>query len=228
MKRVVCYFAFVVLLVVTVSCGEDNKGPDTPEVKIPKVNAVDLGLSVKWADANVGASSASEYGYYYAWGETVVKQSYSWLNYKWAGGSSSSLTKYCMSETYGQKDNLFLLEMADDVASLSFGGKWRMPTIEEWKEIKEKCAWEKKIEDGEFKGYTVSNQETGACIFLPAAGGWENDASHRVGTTGFYWASDLYETKSCYANVFFFNNGGLATSYGNRSFGLPVRAVLAE
>ena len=37
---------------------------------------VDLGLSVKWAMCNVGASSPEEYGDYYAWGETKTKSSY--------------------------------------------------------------------------------------------------------------------------------------------------------
>ncbi|WP_290091377.1 PEGA domain-containing protein, partial [uncultured Muribaculum sp.] len=34
---------------------------------------VDLGLSVKWAACNVGASSPEDYGNYYAWGETATK-----------------------------------------------------------------------------------------------------------------------------------------------------------
>lgn len=33
--------------------------------------AVDLGLSVKWASVNLGATSPEEYGDYYAWGATV-------------------------------------------------------------------------------------------------------------------------------------------------------------
>ena len=37
---------------------------------------VDLGLSVKWATCNVGASSPEEYGNYFAWGETEPKDIY--------------------------------------------------------------------------------------------------------------------------------------------------------
>jgi len=33
--------------------------------------AVDLGLSVKWANMNVGATTASDYGTYFAWGEVT-------------------------------------------------------------------------------------------------------------------------------------------------------------
>ena len=48
-----------------------------------KPKAVDLGLSVKWADRNLGATSPEGYGDYYAWGETTTKSRYSWNNYKW-------------------------------------------------------------------------------------------------------------------------------------------------
>lgn len=41
---------------------------------------VDLGLSVKWATCNVGASSPTGYGDYYAWGETTAKSDYSESN----------------------------------------------------------------------------------------------------------------------------------------------------
>ena len=36
--------------------------------------AVDLGLSVKWATMNVGANAPEEYGDYFAWGETEPKE----------------------------------------------------------------------------------------------------------------------------------------------------------
>ena len=42
------------------------------------VKAVDLGLSVKWATCNVGASSASEYGNYYTWDKACAGWSGSW------------------------------------------------------------------------------------------------------------------------------------------------------
>ena len=39
---------------------------------------VDLGLSVKWATCNIGATKPEEYGDYYAWGELNPKNDYSW------------------------------------------------------------------------------------------------------------------------------------------------------
>ena len=53
--------------------------------------AVDLGLSVKWASYNVGASTPEENGDYFAWGEIEPKSEYSWSTYKWCSGSSTAL-----------------------------------------------------------------------------------------------------------------------------------------
>ena len=46
---------------------------------------VDLGLKsgLKWATCNVGASKPTEFGDYFAWGETCPKNDYSWKSYKW-------------------------------------------------------------------------------------------------------------------------------------------------
>ena len=99
---------------------------------------VDLGISVKWATMNVGATSVTDYGKYYAWGETkangeedtsngtnyrynsrnsYVKSHYSYETYKWCNGSSNSLTKYNNSSSYGTVDNRTGLELSDDAAS---------------------------------------------------------------------------------------------------------------
>ncbi len=79
--------------------------------------AVDLGLSVKWATCNVGATKPEEYGGYYAWGETEEKSYYDWSTYKWCNGSSTSMTKYCTTSSYGTVDNKTVLDPADDLIS---------------------------------------------------------------------------------------------------------------
>ena len=58
------------------------------------VEAVDLGLSVKWANMNVGATKDSGFGSYFAWGETKTKNYYSWGTYSWSQGDSNFLLKY--------------------------------------------------------------------------------------------------------------------------------------
>ena len=71
---------------------------------------VDLGLSVKWATCNIGASRPEDYGDYFAWGETRTKSDYGgWNTYKWCNGSETTLTKYKGSNTQ--------LDSSDDAAS---------------------------------------------------------------------------------------------------------------
>lgn len=61
--------AMIALTMLAVACSSD----DSPSPVVPaagsKGTAVDLGLSVKWADHNVGATSAEGYGNYYGWGD---------------------------------------------------------------------------------------------------------------------------------------------------------------
>ena len=59
--------------------------------KINDHEYVDLGLSVKWATCNVGASKPEDYGNYYAWGETTTKSDYSSSNSKTYGKSINDI-----------------------------------------------------------------------------------------------------------------------------------------
>ncbi|MBR3609326.1 MAG: hypothetical protein IKL50_05525, partial [Bacteroidales bacterium] len=86
---------------------------------------VDLGLSVKWATCNVGATTPEEYGYYFAWGETTPKTTYYWSAYKYCNGTDDSMTKYCTNSKYGIVDNKTTLELTDDAAHVNWGGSWR-------------------------------------------------------------------------------------------------------
>ena len=104
---------------------------------------VDLGLpsGLKWATCNVDATTPEEYGGYYAWGETEEKENYCWNTYKWCNDSLSTLTKYCTDDSYGIiVDNKTILDPEDDVAHVKWGGSWRMPTIDEYKELIYNCS----------------------------------------------------------------------------------------
>ena len=180
--------------ILLVSCEKDNPVNDNPFNDAYNYNAVDMGLSVKWADANLGATSPEGYGDFYAWGETEAKENYSWSTYKW-GSSSTSLTKYNTHGSYGTVDNITVLESADDVATAMLGGKWRMPTIGEVNELvstrsNESYKWEWKSINGHsgwFVTYLVNNNS----IFLPAAGYRIDGGLRYEGTMGGYWSSSL-------------------------------------
>lgn len=90
---------------------------------------VDLGLSVKWAKCNLGASSPHELGDLYAWGETQTKYEYVEENYKFYRKKSWNqgiYTKYGLNES---------LAPEDDVAHQKMGGKIRIPSAKEWADL---------------------------------------------------------------------------------------------
>ena len=157
------------------------------------VHAVDLGLSVKWACCNVGATKPEEYGGYYAWGETEEKSDYSWETYKWCRRCvrpyGHTMTKY-----YGHVDNKTVLDPEDDVAHVKWGGSWRMPMLEEQKELLDKCTW-KRTELNGVNGWRVTGPN-GNSIFLPTAGHRYGSELYNRGTCGYYWSSSLYDDGS--------------------------------
>ena len=177
---------------------------------------VDLGLSVCWAEHNVGASSPEEYGDYFAWGETEPKSEYTDETYKFYDknkkayidiGKDISGTKY-------------------DGARAQWGGNWRMPRLEEIKELINKCSWHWTELKG-IKGYKVTGPN-GNSLFLPAAGGrFGTEVGYR-GSYGYYWSGTLYENYSYYAYYLDFNSGHHYRNDYYRNLGRTVRPVTDE
>lgn len=186
---------------------------------------VDLGLSVKWATCNIGASKPEEYGNYYAWGETETKSLYTWSTYKHCNGSYDTQTKYCTDSDYGTVDYKTTLEKSDDVAYTTLGGKWRMPTDAEWTELRTQCNWTWVTYSG-VKGYKVE-ASNGNSIFLPAAGYRYGSDLSGAGSYGDYWSSSLYEYYPYGAWRVFFYSDYVSRYYDYRNDGRSVRPVLS-
>ena len=193
--------------------------------KVERYKAVDLGLSVKWATCNVGASKPEDYGDYYAWGEIVTKSNYDWETYKWCKGTSETLTKYCTNSDYGTVDNCTTLASSDDVATVKWGDKWRMPTLKDIKELVEECTWAWTTQNG-VNGMKVTGPN-GNCIFLPAAGNRLGTDFYNRFTSGLYGSATLHEhTSGYYARGLYFYSGGSDWSDGyGRRVGFTVRPV---
>ena len=185
---------------------------------------VDLGLSVKWAICNVGASKPEDYGDHFAWGETTTKSVYGWSTYNWCNGTSSTLTKYNTSNIYGTVDQKTKLELSDDAARVNWGGKWRMPTYDEFLELREKCTWKWTTQNG-VKGYMITNN--GNSMFLPAAGYRYESSLINAGSLGYYWSSSLETGIPYYAWYMELNSimEEEGSHRGNRSAGRSVRPV---
>ncbi|MGM9818570.1 MAG: hypothetical protein ACI30B_06280 [Paludibacteraceae bacterium] len=186
---------------------------------------VDLGLSVKWATCNVGATSPEEYGNYYAWGETTTKRTYNWSTYKWCNGTKDTQTKYCTQSNYGRVDNKTVLDPADDAARANWGGVWRMPTDAEWTELRTKCTWTWTTRNG-VKGYTVKSNINGNSIFLPAAGCRSSDVLDNAGYLGNFWSSSLGTDYPGIAWDVNFGSDYVLRGSRDRYYGQSVRPVL--
>lgn len=187
-------------------------------IKAPKV--VDLGLSVGWASCNVGATSPEEFGDHYAWGEVEPKEYYGWDNYKWKGSVEwSSVVKY--SAEFG----LVILEPGDDVAHVSYGGKWRMPTKEELEELIANC-YNQFVELEGVKGVRYTSKQNGNSIFIPLAGykavqNAVGPVHEGVGEMGHLWSSTFMNVSQAYDLAF-----PTAISITTVSVGYTVRGVL--
>jgi len=188
------------------------------------VEAVDLGLSVKWANMNVGATKDSDFGTYYAWGETKPKSYYSWDTYTLGRGDTKFLVKYNFNDKKTQ------LVPADDAARANWGGEWRMPTVEEFDELvnPDNCEWEWTNKDG-VNGYKVTGKKTGNSIFLPITGFRFYEGVQFRAIKGIYWSSTLYTGNPNKAWCLMFDFSDVNVHFGNlssnRFSGRCIRAV---
>ena len=188
----------------------------------PVPEYVDLGLpsGTLWATRNIGANSSEESGDYFAWGETEPKEEYYMSNYKWYDYDNELYTKYCTDSGYGMIDDKEL-EPRDDAAWANWGPSWRMPSLEQLRELKEKCSWEW-LERNGTSGYLVTGPN-GNTIFLPAAG--EASFPNAEGE-GYYWSRTLGPSSDpSKAYSLSFNSLWILPEQARRSVGYPVRAV---
>ena len=131
---------------------------------------VDLGLSVKWSTKNIGASTTSDYGHGYSWGE--IKH--------FPDTSNVHLIYEKSVKDISGNPNF-------DAVRANLGSPWRMPTLTEWKELLKKCKWEWTTQDGK-QGYKVTSKVNGASIFIPAIKNIQS-TKHWLDYVASYWSS---------------------------------------
>lgn len=202
--------------------GPDFNGHDYVDLGLKD----DLGRTIYWATCNVGASSPEDYGWYFAWGETVGYTQYEyhyfdWEHYKWCNGNEYSMTKYCTDSYYGTVDNKTNLSLSDDAAHANWGGDWRMPTRAEQDQLRIQCQW---TWDNTKKGYTVKGPN-GNRIFLPAAGYRFGTSLLYAGLWGEYWSSSLCTYFSPWADDLYFFDSNVNGNSHTRYYGQSIRAV---
>ncbi len=183
-------------------------------------HAVDLGLSVKWAFCNVGATKPEDYGDYFAWGEISPKTNFTYDNYQhWED--------YDGDGTWDHDEFILNTDISGtqcDAARANWGGSWRMPTKSECDELIDNCTWTWTTLNG-VKGYEFKSKKNGNSIFLPAAGYCcDGGTPCSQGSFGQYWSSTYFD--GCYAySLDFLGSLFYHTGPNDRWRGLSVRPV---
>lgn len=175
-----------------------NNGYDYVDLELPS--------GTLWATMNVGANSPTSYGNYYAWGEISTKSNYT--NSTYTKGNS-----YSTSEAQ--------LDFSDDVARISWEGKWCIPTREQWQELINNCTWTWTTVNS-IKGYNVSNN--GKTIFLPGAGRKYATNTQNYPDYGYYWSA--IASSAGYAYYVEFGSSYYDVKTNNRYYGHPIRPVI--
>ena len=197
---------------------------------------VEIG-GLKWATMNIGASSITDSGMYFSFGDTQGytsaqvgsgsgKKYFGWTDYKYcsgAGTSNSGMTKY------NATDGLTTLEAADDAARAAWGGSWRTPTLAEWQELSNAVNTARTQVNGVYGVMCTDKQDSTKQLFFPAVGRCYKGTVGEVGTFGFHWSSTLNPPNWHRAYGMGFSDRAVYWSNdGDRCDGRVVRAVLGN
>lgn len=187
---------------------------------------VDLGLSVRWATKNLGASDDESVGDYLSWGEIKPKDSYTDRNYMYGG-----VTKHMVDF------DLKAINPRHDAAHRIMGGKWRMPTRTEFKELFDNCSWTTQTKGGG-KLFIGKSKINGNTIVIPSSGlkyvithvfSSDEDFSEYT-SAGCYWTKDteigLLSADGGYVIIEGQGGASVRTASTDGFKGMTVRPVL--
>ena len=200
---------------------------------------VEIG-GLKWATMNVGATSETDAGLYFQWGDTQGytasqvgsgegQKAFSWADYKYGNGTSSpsatGMTKY------NATDGKTVLDIEDDAARANWGGEWRMPTTEEIQALGNavNSVWTENYNGSGINGLLFTDKtDNSKTLFFPAAGYAYNGSLNGVGDGGNVWSSSL---DSGYVDGAWDLDFGNEDPYwdvgiGARCYGFSVRGVV--
>lgn len=190
-----------------------------PEEPTSAYEMVDLGLSVKWANMNVGAETPQDNGLYFSWGNVdghAVDENGNVVDY--------SFDETTYASTLGGQYTGSTLDAEHDAATVNMGDGWRMPTIADTMELVNNTTQTVDTENG---GMIFTSKTNGASIFIPFAGDSAWNGAGAFGTMGFVWSSSTNGSSAAY--VLGCNKGGIADSDAGKSkhVGMSVRGVHA-
>ena len=196
---------------------------------------VEIG-GVKWATMNIGATSPTESGLYFQWGDTQGytadqvgngegKKAFTfYANYKYWNDTSRVMTKY------NATDGKTVLEPSDDAVTAVWGNGWRMPTNEEFMTLGNavNAVWTTDYQGSGINGLVcVDKTDPSKVLFFPAASYALEGTVGGIGSYGFYWSSSLGSDGVSHAYSLYLDSDGISLgTRGRRSIGCPLRGVL--
>lgn len=140
------------------------------------------------------------------------------------GGPYASTPGYTIAFT--SQGEGFAEDSGYDAARELLGGKWKMPTKDDFVELKNNCTsvWVTNYNGSGVNGRLFTSNINGATLFFPAAGKSSNSSVNLRGEYGFYWSRSL-ESKNYGYYIYFYNSYVSDAVYDVRCTGLSVRAV---
>ena len=190
---------------------------------------VDLGLSVKWADINfsVDSQESSDKDQLFAWGETMLKKTFTWANYEHANGTASSVRNIGNDIKMTEFDAPYNNSVWDYDNDLDDYVTNCMPSKEQFQELINKCTFRETTVDGR-KGYRVTGP-SGKSIFLPFIGYSCDGKDYGVGTSAYYWTSNASVNDPQKAYALYIKTGASPTiTVCQRRTGIAIRPVCTK
>lgn len=171
-----------------------------------QIDTVDMGTSVLWCTKNLGAKGLEDRGDYYSWGALETR------------------TVFAINACgYNRVDNIDISkDSIYDAALSSLGEGYRIPTLEEWRDLLKVCG--SKVRSVSIRGkkyIELISEITGNHMLLPIMGHMEKSMHNE--NVAEYWSSHAHSGQS--ACIFWARETKWGTSFDLKWHGLPIRPV---
>ncbi len=197
-----------------------------------------------FATTNIGATTPTDAGKYFWWGDiigycavnnngSITAQANNGTEFNFIGTNADITTNKDNVDNYLNNSNL---NDEHDAARQQWGDLWRMPTKEELQWLVANCDWKAELNSEEdLVGYTVTSKTTQGEIFLPAASCFENKfegSNNQYKNMCFYWSATISTEKRESQRTAFRlraekENKIVVANYGYRWNGFPIRPVIS-
>ena len=190
---------------------------------------VDLGLpsGTMWSVCNLGGEEETDYGIYFQWGDTELKD-----HEKYTESDNKFINIYNLVEKYNLNDGLEELEPEDDAAHVNMGGKWRIPTPEQFNELKKYTTneWRHDYNGSGVNGRLYTSKQNGNTIFFPANGICNKDTKYaQRNDLCVYWTNKLVSKRKIAAFCYtMYKNSFIDANQTERYLGCGIRPCFVK